>query len=254
MTLQPEHSPSLAAMDWLRHGFFGRKGGVSPAPYGSLNVGLAVGDDEASVSANRTAIAETLGDSALIILKQTHSTHVETITAPLSGMIEGDAMVTATPGLLLGIQTADCTPILFADPIARVVGAAHAGWRGAVDGIIGNTIASMVNLGADPKHIVAAYGPTIWAQNYEVGDQFQADFLALHPTGDDLFFTPTGGRAHFDLPGFVQARLRDAGVSRVEQVGGCTYANPDLYFSHRLATHQSGKTGRQLSAIGITPR
>lgn len=254
MSLPHEHAPSLAALDWLRHGFFGRQGGVSSAPYDSLNVGFAVGDDEASVAANRAAIAEALGGAPLIVLKQTHSTHVETITAPISGVVEGDAMVTATPGLLLGIQTADCTPILFADATARVVGAAHAGWRGAVEGIIGNTISAMVNLGATPANIVAAYGPTIWAQNYEVGDQFEADFLALHPTGADLFFTPTGGKAHFDLPGFVQAQLRDAGLSTIEQVGGCTYANPELYFSHRLATHQATKTGRQMSVIGIVPR
>lgn len=254
MTLSAEHSPSLASMDWLRHGFFGRQGGVSIAPYDSLNVGLAVDDSEASVQANRQAIADSLGGAPLIVLKQTHSTHVETITAPLTGVVEGDAMVTATPGLLLGIQTADCTPILFADHQAHIIGAAHAGWRGAVDGIIGNTIAAMVKLGADPEHIVAAYGPTIWAQNYEVGDQFQADFLALHPTGEDLFFTPTGGKAHFDLPGFVQAQLRDAGVSTIEQVGGCTYDNPDRYFSHRFATHQSRKTGRQMSVISISLR
>jgi YfiH family protein len=253
MTLPRERALSLAAIDGLHHGFFGRAGGVSPAPYDSLNVGLAVGDDESCVLTNRATIAAALGGSPLIVLKQTHSTHVETITAPLSGIVEGDAMVTATPGLLLGIQTADCTPILFVDPLARVVGAAHAGWRGAADGIIGNTISAMVNLGATASNIVAAYGPTIWAQNYEVGDQFQADFLALHPTGEDLFFTPTGGKAHFDLPGFVQAQLRDAGVSTIEQVGGCTYANPDRYFSHRLSTHQSAKTGRQLSVIGIAP-
>lgn len=248
-----EQAPGLAALPMLRHGFFGRAGGVSKGEFEGLNVSLSMGDDPAAVDANRQAIAATLASGPLVILKQTHSTRVETITAPIApGSVDADAMVTATPGLALGILTADCTPILFADPEAGVIGAAHAGWRGAADGIIGNTIAAMAALGAEPSRVRAAIGPTISRENYEVGDQFRADFLALHPGGAHHFFTPSGGKAHFDLPGFVIEQLHAAGVAGVEQVGACTYAAPERYFSHRYATHQHTRTGRQIAVIGMT--
>ena len=166
--------------------------------------------------------------------------------------VEADAMVTRLPTLALGILTADCTPILFADAKAGVIGATHAGWRGAVDGICGATIAAMVDLGADPARIVAAIGPTISATNYEVGPAFMTDFVALQPDGRRHFSAPPGKRTHFDLPGFVEAQLRDAGVLVIDRVGGCTYGDPARYFSHRYATHQQSKTGRQLAIIGLT--
>jgi YfiH family protein len=251
--ITPETSPALSAVPAIRHGFFGRAGGVSTGDFSGLNVSVTVGDDAGAVAANRQSVAESLGAGPLAILKQTHSTRVETVTGPIApGMIDADAMVTATPGITLSILTADCTPILFADPEARVIGAAHAGWRGAVDGIIGNTIAAMVALGADPLRIVAAYGPTIHGDNYEVGEQFRADFLALHPGGAHHFHTPVGKKPHFDLPGFVAEQLRAAGVRAVEQVGACTYAHPDRYFSHRYATHKRTRTGRQIAVIGLT--
>jgi YfiH family protein len=154
--------------------------------------------------------------------------------------------------LALGILTADCTPILFADPIAGVIGAAHAGWRGAVDGICGATIEAMVALGAQPENIIAAIGPTISGANYEVGDQFKADFLALQPHGERHFFAPEGKKTHFDLPGFVAAQLSKSGVGTIEKVGGCTYGEPGRYFSHRYGTHQNSRTGRQVAIIGLT--
>jgi YfiH family protein len=161
-------------------------------------------------------------------------------------------MVTRLPALALGILTADCTPILFADGDAGVIGAAHAGWRGAADGIVGRTIAAMVALGAKRANIVAAIGPTISGANYEVGPHFMDDFVKLRPEGWRHFFLPPGERAHFDLPGFVEAELVAAGIARAERVGGCTYGQPDRYFSHRHATHQGTRTGRQIAIIGLT--
>jgi polyphenol oxidase len=236
----------------LPHGFFGRTGGVSQSEFAGLNVSLSVGDDPEAVARNRETVTDAIAAGPLVILKQVHSARVETITKPLEAVVEADAMVTATPGLALGILTADCTPILLADLGAGVVGTAHAGWRGAVDGIVGNTVEAMIAIGARPENIVAAVGPTISGANYEVGDGFREDFLRLHPDGESHFHTPDGGKPHFDLPGFVLAQLRDAGISRVEQVGGCTYAHPDRYFSHRYATHQGTRTGRQIAVIGLT--
>ena len=158
----------------------------------------------------------------------------------------------ATPGLPLGILTADCTPILFADPEAGVIGAAHAGWSGAAQGIALNTIAAMVALGADPACIRAAIGPTISGPNYEVGDPFRTDLLAIAPDGAPFFTTPYGGKPHFDLPGFVEAQLRAARIGPVENLGICTYADPVRYFSHRYATHHQTKTGRQIAVIALT--
>ncbi len=153
---------------------------------------------------------------------------------------------------MLGILTADCTPILFADPEAGIVGAAHAGWRGAALGIVPATIEAMVGLGADRSRIRAAIGPTISGPNYEVGEGFKADFLAIDPQGEPHFTTPPGGKPHFDLPGFVADQLGRAGIATVDRVGGCTYGVPERYFSHRFATHAGTRTGRQLAVIGLT--
>ena len=249
----PELSPALAAIPQIRHGFFGRTGGISTGEFAGLNVSTAVGDDAETVMGNRKRVEQAMGIGPLVILKQTHSTRVETVTQPIpASSIDADAMVTATPGLALGILTADCTPILLVDPEAGIIGAAHAGWRGAVEGIIGNTVAAMVALGAARARILASYGPTIHGANYEVGHAFKADFLALHPGGESHFHTPPGGQPHFDLPGFVASQLSSAGVSRIEKVGACTYAHPERYFSHRFATHRGTRTGRQIAVIGLT--
>ncbi|WIY51867.1 peptidoglycan editing factor PgeF [Devosia sp. YIM 151766] len=251
--IERETSPALDAISNIGHGFFGRRGGMSTGDFAGLNVSWAVGDDQQIVERNRESVRQATAIGPLIVVRQVHSAAVETIHGAVApSTLEADALVTATPGLALAILTADCTPILLADPDAGVVGAAHAGWRGAVDGIVGNTVAAMAALGADPANISAAYGPSISAPNYEVGDKFRSDFLALHPGGEHHFHTPPGGQPHFDLPGFVEARLRAAGITRVERVGACTYAHPDRYFSHRLATHRGTKTGRQIAVIGLT--
>ena len=255
MTAPFEQSAALTAIPSVRHGFFGRQGGRSEGEYAANNMSIAVGDKPHLAEANRTGAAQSLGylRKNLYLLKQVHSADVRTLTAyPDNDLpVEADAMVTALPALALGILTADCTPILFADADAGVIGAAHAGWRGAADGIVANTVAAMQQLGADPGRIVAAIGPTISGRNYEVGPQFMQDFLALHADGWRYFHVPEGKRTHFDLPGFVEAQLAEAGVKHIERVGGCTYGQPQRYFSHRYATHQASKTGRQVAIIGL---
>ncbi|MCS6762610.1 MAG: peptidoglycan editing factor PgeF [Candidatus Devosia symbiotica] len=244
------------ALPGLRHGFFGRLGGISKGVYASNNVSFATGDDAATVRANRAGIATAMGrdPTDLVIPKQTHSAHMHRTTEQLAPdeMIEADAMVTDRPNLLLGILTADCTPILFADCDAGIIGATHAGWRGATTGICEATIAGMVALGARVDRIVAAIGPTISGPNYEVGPQFASDLLALYPNAGARIFIPEGGVEHFDLPGFITDCLTAIGVRTIDRVGGCTYAEPARYFSHRYATHQQIKTGRQIAVIGLT--
>ncbi|WP_108397138.1 peptidoglycan editing factor PgeF [Devosia submarina] len=251
-----EQSLSLQAITTLRHGFFGRQGGYSEGEFAGNNMSIVVGDKPHLVEANRAGAAQALGflRKNLYLLKQVHSATVRTLTEyPDNDLpVEADAMVTRLPTLALGILTADCTPILFADPIAGVIGAAHAGWRGAVDGICGATVDAMVALGAEPRNIVAAIGPTISGSNYEVGDQFKAEFLALQPDGEQHFFVPEGKKTHFDLPGFVEAQLSKSGAGMIEKVGGCTYGEPQRYFSHRYGTHHGTKTGRQIAIIGMT--
>lgn len=251
-----EQSPALAEISTLRHGFFGRQGGHSTDEFASNNMSMVVGDRPHLAEVNRTGAAQALGylRKNLYLLKQIHSATVVTLTTVPDNdtPVEADAMVTRLPELALGILTADCTPILFADPEAGVIGAAHAGWRGAVDGVVGNTVAAMVALGASPDRIRAAIGPTISAANYEVGPDFMTDFVALQPDGWRHFHVPPGKRTHFDLPGFVEAQLKAAGVATIDRVGGCTYGNPDRYFSHRYATHQGTRTGRQIAIIGMT--
>jgi hypothetical protein len=251
-----EQSPSLQAIPTLRHGFFGRQGGYSDGEFASNNMSIVVGDKPHLAEANRAGAAQALGflRKNLYLLKQVHSAKVRTLSDyPDNDLpFEADAMVTRLPALALGILTADCTPILFADPIAGVIGAAHAGWRGAVDGICGATVEAMVALGAEPRNIVAAIGPTISGANYEVGDHFKAEFLALQPDDEQHFFVPEGKKTHFDLPRFVEAQLGKSGVGTIEKVGGCTYGEPQRYFSHRYATHQGTRTGRQIAIIGMT--
>lgn len=225
-----EQSTALGAMSTLRHGFFGRQGGISEEPFTSNNMSIAVGDKPHLVEANRASAAQALGfmQKNLYLLKQVHSADVRTLTEYPDDHVpvEADAMVTTLPALALGILTADCTPILFADDEADIIGAAHAGWRGAVDGICGATIEAMIALGARVDRIVAAIGPTISGENYEVGDQFKADFLALQPGGERHFFVPEGKKTHFDLPGFVEAQLRQAGVRTMRRLVAAPMVSP----------------------------
>ncbi|GHA17222.1 laccase domain protein [Devosia pacifica] len=247
----PYEQSALLNVPALRHGFFGRRGGVSAAPYASLNAGASTQDSPEDVTTNRARIAAELGfpSDSLVVLRQIHSARVEVLEAVPSGTIEADGMVTTTVGLALGILTADCTPILLADPAYGVIGAAHAGWRGARDGVLEAVIDEMLARGARHETIVAAIGPTISAENYEVGAEFMAQFLATRPEAEPYFTRNNGAREHFDLPGYVGSRLRASGVSKIERVGGCTYASPETYYSHRYATHHQTTTGRQLAVI-----
>ena len=248
-----ETGAALSTVPALRHGFFGRVGGVSPGPYQSLNMSESGGDRLDLVTRNRAIATRQLGFSAetLLTLAQVHGSHVVTVTEPAEGeRPEADALVTRMSGVVLGILTADCAPVLLVDPEARVIGAAHAGWKGALSGVIGKTIEAMERIGAQRGRIMAAIGPTIAAGDYEVGESFRSAFLGHDPEAEPFFQTPPGGKPHFDLPGYVLARLRASGVATAETVGVSTYAAPERYFSHRYATHQGTVTGRQIALIG----
>lgn len=246
---------TVPALAGVRHGFCGRVGGVSQGLYASLNVGLGSSDDGSAVAENRRrAVAAVAPGAALVTLNQVHSATVVAVDAPFADAARpaADAMVTATPGLALGILTADCAPILLADREAGVIGAAHSGWKGALADIGPATVAAMVALGARREAIVAAIGPTIARTSYEVDDGFVARFCAADP--DHMrFFTPgRPGHARFDLEGFIAARLAAAGLRTVVALGVDTYADPDAWFSYRRATHAGEPDyGRQLSLIAL---
>ena len=251
-------TPALAAVTGLRHGFFTRRGGVSEGPWAALNCSLSGQDDPARVRENRRRAADALGlpGEALHGLSQVHGIAVAEVDE--AGWLEGqgpraDALVTRRPGVALGIVTADCAPVLFADAAAGVVGAAHAGWRGAVDGVIEATIEAMLRLGARRERMLAAVGPCIGQASYEVGPDLRAAVLARDPA-DARHFGPgrQEDRWQFDLAGYCAARLRAAGLAAVETAGTDTLANEAAFFSHRRRTLAGGgPIGHQLSAIGI---
>lgn len=250
----PVHSAAdLTAIPNLAHGFFGRQGGVSTGDFESLNASFASADAREHVAENRARIASALDLPKLAGVRQVHSAHVVTLTDPdaVDARPEADALVTALPGIGLGVLTADCAPLLFADPVARVIGAAHAGWQGAVDGIAHATITAMEALGARRDRMVAVIGPTISGRNYEVGPERAAEIRQRHEGAAPFIIAPPAGREHFDLPGFLGSRLRAAGVGHVVDLGLCTYAAPDRFFSHRYATHAGTGAGRQLAVIGL---
>jgi YfiH family protein len=255
MTIPFETSRALERLTGVRHGFFGRRGGNSTGDFASLNASESVGDKPTQVQKNREQITGLLGFSPDVLagVKQVHSARVVVLTDPaaIPERPEADAIVTDLRGVALGILTADCTPILLADVEAGVIGAAHAGWRGAVSGIAEATVTAMVSLGAEPERIVAAIGPTISEANYEVGPEWAAELLKHHRDAANRISRPEGGREHFDLPGFVFDHLIEAGVGVVDDLRLCTYAEPKKYFSHRWATHKGIPTGRQLSVIGL---
>lgn len=248
-----EQSRPLERIDRLAHGFFGRRGGISTGDFTSLNMSEASGDDLNHVAINRAQAIGILGFSAdkLATARQVHSIAVETVDAPTSARIEADALVTKVPGLVLGILTADCAPILYADPEARVIGAAHAGWKGATGGIAEATIAAMQAIGARRDRIVAAIGPTISGSNYEVGPDYMRQVLEIAPDAASFFSIPPGGREHFDLPGFLEHRLSLLGLGAVDNLAICTYAAPGDWFSHRYATHRKTAAGRQMAMIAL---
>lgn len=240
----------------ISHGFFERNGGVSKAPFDTLNASVAVGDDADTVNQNLDLVAKSVGvePSSLCLVKQTHSIDVLAMTAAPDRATrpEADGIVTATPGLALGILTADCGPVLFADPKNRVIGACHAGWKGAVGGIVDNTIYNMIKLGAERKYIVAALGPCIHLENYEVGDTFESDVTKQFPQTLPHFKMPNGADApHFDLPECIMQQLESANIADAFQMPNCTYDAPSQFFSHRYATHKKIKTGRQISVIAL---
>ncbi|HRD76105.1 MAG TPA: peptidoglycan editing factor PgeF [Hyphomicrobiaceae bacterium] len=239
----------------IAHGFFTRHGGVSTGLYASLNCGLGSKDERAKVLENRGRVAEAFGASGsqLLTCHQWHSADAIVVTDPWApdALPKADAMVTRTPGIVLGALAADCAPVLFADPVAGVVGAAHAGWKGALGGVLEATIAAMESIGARRSRIRAALGPCIGADAYEVGPEFEATFIAKEK-GHQRFFRRArpDARPYFDLPGFVLDRLGDAGLDTVESAHHCTYEHDHDFFSYRRTTHRKEPDyGRQISAI-----
>jgi len=245
----------------IAHGFFGRDAGASTGIYESLNCGPGSKDAPEAVAENRRRVAAALipGDEPpqLVSLSQVHSPIVHTLPAwgtEDGKRLEGDAMVTATPGLALGILTADCAPVLLADPRARVIGAAHAGWKGALGGVLEATLEAMEKLGAQRMRIQAVIGPSISQEAYEVGWDFRDRFLELG-LRNRRFFVPSNKEGHyrFDLPGYAAHRLTAAGAGSVESLGVCTYPPENGYFSFRRTTHAGEPDyGRQISAIVLT--
>ena len=244
----------LAALPGITHGFFGRTGGVSGGIYASLNCGPGSGDAPQNVAENRRRVHQALGARALNTLHQIHSPDVVTVTEGWTRGPQADGMVTATTGIALGILTADCAPVLFADAEARVAGAAHAGWKGALAGVLDATVAAMERLGARRARIAAAIGPCISQANYEVGPEFHTRFAA-EDARNARFFLPSDRAGHhrFDLEGYVSERLNAAGVDKIARLSACTYARDADFFSFRRTTHRGEKDyGREISAILLT--
>lgn len=251
----PIRSPALERFRsaGIRHGFFTRHGGVSGGLYAGLNAGLGSQDRPEDVRENRRRIARAMNvePDRLLTLYQHHSADTLTVEAPFEGeRPKADAMVTDRKGIALGVLTADCGPVLFADAKARVIGAAHAGWKGALTGVLESTIAAMEGLGASRAGIVAVLGPSISAANYEVGPEFVERFRADDPA-NERYFAPAGrdGHAWFDLNGYTVDRLLAAGV-QADMVDRCTYIDDTQFYSFRRATHRGEPDyGRQISAI-----
>jgi YfiH family protein len=219
-----------------------------------LNCGPGSSDQAEIVAINRARVAQAMEVAAdhLVTVHQVHSPDVVHVTGPLADKPRADAMVTATPGVALAILTADCQPVLFADPKAHVIGAAHAGWRGALDGVLEATVAAMVQLGADRDNITAVIGPTISQSAYEVGPEFLDDFLAQDIQNTRFFAQGKGDRMMFDLPAYGLHRLREAGVGHAVWTRHCTYADPERFFSYRRTTHAGeADYGRLISAIRL---
>jgi polyphenol oxidase len=251
-------SPLLEALPGVRHAFFTRQGGVSDGVFESLNVGLGSGDDPLCVAENRARAARALGQdgAALLTCYQIHSAMTVTVDAPFDHERPwADAIVTRTPGLICGALAADCAPVLIADAEARIVAAVHAGWRGALAGVVGSAIDAMVWLGADPARMSAAVGPCIGPASYEVGLEFLEAFAGADPGNEGFFAVGAQPKKRlFDLPSYVLSRLAAAGVTRAEWIGRDTLAEEDWFFSNRRAVHRGESDyGRLLSAIRLDP-
>ena len=244
-------------LDPMPHGFAGRRGGVSQGIHAGLNVGLGSQDERETVLRNRALAAQALLPGAtLVTVHQVHSPDVVTVTEPIDPAQRpaADALVTDRPGLILGILTADCVPVLFTDAQAGVVGAAHAGWKGAIGGVTDSTVAAMVALGADPARIACAIGPCIGRTSYEVTDDFAARFES-EDSANERFFTPgRPGHCQFDIAAYVAARLAAAGVGRIAMLDEDTYSQPDRFYSYRRSCHRGESDyGRQISMIALPP-
>ncbi len=256
--LEPITADCLADIKGVAHGFFGRQGGVSGGIYQSLNCGHGSNDATDAVVENRSRIAAHLGATrdTLLTCHQIHSAATKIVTQPWTRetMPKADGIVTNVPGLALGALAADCAPVLFADPQARVIAAAHAGWKGALGGILEATLATMEGLGARRSRIRAALGPCIGPHAYEVGPEFEAIFTTADPSNARFFQrSEAGSRPLFNLPGYVLARLEAAGLDTAESCTACTYAESERFFSYRRTTHRREPDyGRQISAIVLT--
>ncbi|MEM6387840.1 MAG: peptidoglycan editing factor PgeF [Pseudomonadota bacterium] len=250
MTLKPLLSDALS----VPHGFFTRAGGASSGVFSGLNCGLGSSDQRETVLINRARVAAALdvAPNRLVSVHQTHSARAVALDQPPETPIEADAMVTATPGLALGILTADCQPVLFADTINGVIGAAHAGWKGALDGVLEATLDAMETLGADRKSTHAVIGPSISQRAYEVGPEFLDRFAEASPENTRFFSNGEGDRYQFDLIGFGLSRLRSASVASASWTGHCTYADPEKFYSYRRSVHhREADYGRLMSAIRL---
>jgi polyphenol oxidase len=252
-----EEAPALKRFSMhMRHGFFGRRGGVSQGVYRSLNCGLGSADDPARIAENRRRVAEALGGSAerLITLRQVHSAQAVVVDKPFApGQApEVDGLVTNRPKLVLGVLAADCAPVLLCDPHAGVIGAAHAGWRGALGGVVEATVEAMIGLGADPSRMSAGVGPCLSQDSFEVGPDLADAVLHASAWAEHLFERGAGDRQHFDLKGYVQGRLARMGVAQIDALSEDTLTMSDRYFSHRRAVKSGDpEAGRNISAITL---
>jgi YfiH family protein len=248
-------SSLLAAIPGLRHAFFTREGGVSDGIYEGLNGGLGSKDDPAKVAENRRRMAEQMGvvPEHLLSVHQIHSPDAVVATGPWDGdKPRADALVTRTEGIAIGVTTADCGPVLFADPAARVIGAAHAGWKGALTGVLESTIDAMEKLGAERSGIVAAIGPLIRQHSYEVSSEFVDRFMDSD-AGNGVFFIPSvrPGHSMFDLPGFIRMRLENAGILMIDDIGIDTYSDQRFYSYRRSVHRKEPDYGRHVHAIAL---
>ncbi len=249
--------PMLSQEPGIRHGFFTRQGGVSAGLYNSLNCGFGSGDDVEIVTENRARVARSLGQEAdnLCTAYQIHSPRCIILDHPWAwrDAQEADALVTNKPGIVLGILTADCVPVLFADSTRRIIGAAHAGWKGAIGGVLEATLDAMISLGAHKREICASIGPAIGQSSYEVGAEFIERFISESPDNNRFFIrSPRAGHFMFDIKAYVQNRLANVGVSQVNLLDHDTCAQEDLFFSYRRATLRAEPVyGRQISAITL---
>jgi YfiH family protein len=237
-----------------RHGFFTRKGGASSGVFKGLNCGAGSSDQSEAVAINRAHVAKAMQVSVdnLLGVHQIHSADVITVATPNTDRPKADALVTATPGIALSVLSADCQPVLFADAQAGVIGAAHAGWKGALDGVLDNTVAAMIALGATRENITAAIGPCISQRAYEVGPEFMDSFTDEDPENARFFAGGAGDRLQFDLPAFGLKCLRATGIAQCEWTRHCTYNDPDRFYSYRRSVHnKEADYGRLIAAITL---